>query len=111
MPIAGLERERRMGSDLLGSDLNDPPLDQPSHGFAYRFDGPIARTIAEHPLRLGDRAIGAVCNVIVGLRRLQFALCILPFRQSEDNRQFPGGLTLTPIGRLVGWRREAPGAA
>jgi hypothetical protein len=23
--------------------------------------------------------------------------------QSEDNRQFPGGLTLTPIGRLVGW--------
>ena len=31
--------------------------------------------------------------------------------QSEDKRQFPGGLTQTPIGRLVGWRREAPGAA
>ena len=35
----------------------------------------------------------------------------LQHRQSEDNRQFPGGLTLIPIGRLVGWRREAPGAA
>ena len=32
-------------------------------------------------------------------------------RQSEDNRQFPGGLTEIPIDRLVGWRREAPGAA
>ena len=31
--------------------------------------------------------------------------------QSEDNRQFPGGLTQIPIDRLVGWRREAPGAA
>ena len=31
-------------------------------------------------------------------------------RQSEDSRQFLGGLTLTAIDRLVGWRREAPGA-
>ena len=31
--------------------------------------------------------------------------------QSEDNGQFPGGLTQIPIDRLVGWRREAPGAA
>ena len=25
------------------------------------------------------------------------------------NSQFPGGLTQTPIDRLVGWRRKAPG--
>ena len=35
----------------------------------------------------------------------------LQYRQSEDNGQFPGGLTQIPIDRLVGWRREAPGAA
>jgi len=29
------------------------------------------------------------------------------FRQSKDQRQFPGGLTPTPIDRLVGWRRKA----
>jgi NADH dehydrogenase FAD-containing subunit len=34
----------------------------------------------------------------------------VPSNQSEDKRQFPGGLTQTPIGRLVGWRRKAPGA-
>ena len=28
-----------------------------------------------------------------------------------DCCQFPGGLTLTAMDRLVGWRREAPGAA
>ena len=27
--------------------------------------------------------------------------------QSMDQRQFPGGLTPTPIDRLVGWRRKA----
>jgi hypothetical protein len=30
----------------------------------------------------------------------------LQHRQSEHKRQFPGGLTLTPIDRLVGWRRK-----
>src|ERR1700733_854578 len=33
---------------------------------------------------------------------------IQPLRQSEDSRQFLGGLTLTAMDRLVGWRREAP---
>jgi putative transposase len=44
-------------------------------------------------------------------RRKQPPGCISPQRQSEDNGQFPGGLTQIPIDRLVGWRREAPGAA
>ncbi len=30
-----------------------------------------------------------------------------PLRQSEDNSQFPGGLTQIPIDRLVGWHRRA----
>ena len=31
-------------------------------------------------------------------------------RSTKPESQFPGGLTQTPIGRLVGWRRKAPGA-
>ena len=44
------------------------------------------------------------------LDEMPFSIQRVQHRQSEDNRQFPGGLTLTPIDRLVGWRREAPGA-
>jgi hypothetical protein len=73
----GSKKRHRMAGipPVIGQafDLNDPFLDQPAHRFAHRLDRPIARAIAEHALRLGDTAIGAVRDVIVGLRRLQLA--------------------------------------
>ena len=70
-------------SNRSAFDLNDPLLDQPVHRFAHRLDRSIAGPIAEHALRFGDAAIGAVGYVIVSLGCLQFILAVLPFHPRQ----------------------------
>src|SRR5271170_6645190 len=75
--------------------------DLPAHRHAHPNRAPPARPSRSPPR---DRSYDALRAPLPRWPTSSQERRASPFRQSEDNCQFPGGLTQIPIDRLVGWR-------
>jgi hypothetical protein len=104
-----LSRVSRSLSWLAREGINKGVSVVGQHAFEFGFERSQRRDVRLNPIAFMR---GQVAYCKAGPRSSNTSrLRDRSLGQSEDNRQFPGGLTQIPIGRLVGWRREAPGAA